>query len=306
MASPTLPATPTPDDYRFLWLELTGRCQLKCRHCYANSGPQGTHGSMELTDWLTVIAQAPRNGVKRVQFIGGEPTLHPHFHALTLQALNAGLEVEVYSNLAHVSDKTWEVLSHPGVRLATSFYSDDPAQHALITGGRATFHHTVRNIQRALAAGIPLRAGMVRVLENQRLEQGRELLACLGVQKIGADSMRVLGRPAGDSVPDVKQLCGNCGRRSAAVLPDGSVTPCPLARWMRSSVDVREAGLSAALEAMRPHRELIAATVRPITMCGPDNDGECHPCEPSCTPGCDPGVSSGDNDDDGKGGKGTG
>ncbi|SPL88413.1 unnamed protein product [[Actinomadura] parvosata subsp. kistnae] len=250
---------------------------------------------MELTDWLAVIAQAAKIGVRMVQFIGGEPTLHPHFTNLTLQALNAGLQVEVYSNLAYIPDKTWKVLCHPGVQLATSFYSDDPAQHTLITGGRATWHHTVRNIEQALAYDIPLRAGMVRVLEDQRLDEGRQFLLGLGVKTIRADSMRMLGRPAGDSTPDITQLCGNCGKRSAAVLPNGNVVPCPLARWMHG-LDVRAAGLPAALEAMRPHRELIAATIAPITMCGPDNDGQCGPCEPSCTPGCDPGVGDGNGD----------
>ncbi|MBA2309466.1 MAG: hypothetical protein H0W01_09270 [Pseudonocardiales bacterium] len=31
---------------RFLWLEITGKCQLACEHCYADSsGPTRTHGS---------------------------------------------------------------------------------------------------------------------------------------------------------------------------------------------------------------------------------------------------------------------
>jgi MoaA/NifB/PqqE/SkfB family radical SAM enzyme len=24
----------------FVWLEITGKCQLECAHCYADSGPQ--------------------------------------------------------------------------------------------------------------------------------------------------------------------------------------------------------------------------------------------------------------------------
>ncbi len=41
-------------------LEITGRCQLACVHCYAESGPHGTHGTMTLVDWLAVIDQAIR------------------------------------------------------------------------------------------------------------------------------------------------------------------------------------------------------------------------------------------------------
>lgn len=41
---------------RLLWLDLTRRCQLECGHCYNDSGPKGTHGSMEREDWLGVLA----------------------------------------------------------------------------------------------------------------------------------------------------------------------------------------------------------------------------------------------------------
>lgn len=56
---------------RFVWLEITGRCQLSCSHCYARSGPAGSHGRMTMNDWLRVIDQAAGLGVDWVQFIGG-------------------------------------------------------------------------------------------------------------------------------------------------------------------------------------------------------------------------------------------
>jgi hypothetical protein len=31
---------------RFVWCELTSLCNLACRHCYADSGPYGNHGTM--------------------------------------------------------------------------------------------------------------------------------------------------------------------------------------------------------------------------------------------------------------------
>ncbi|HEY3514514.1 MAG TPA: hypothetical protein VGL36_35370 [Kribbella sp.] len=42
-----------------------------------------------------------------VQFIGGEPTLHPASPELLRRALAAGLEVEVFSNLVHVTPALW-------------------------------------------------------------------------------------------------------------------------------------------------------------------------------------------------------
>jgi MoaA/NifB/PqqE/SkfB family radical SAM enzyme len=57
--------------FSFLWLEITGRCSLGCSHCYAGSGPSGSHGIMTAGDWRSVISQAADLGVSMVQFMGG-------------------------------------------------------------------------------------------------------------------------------------------------------------------------------------------------------------------------------------------
>jgi hypothetical protein len=54
--------------FSFLWLEITGRCGLSCSHCYAGSGPSGSHGAMTAGDWRSVITQAADLGVSMVQF----------------------------------------------------------------------------------------------------------------------------------------------------------------------------------------------------------------------------------------------
>lgn len=86
----------------FMWLEITGKCQLTCVHCYADSGPQGDHGSMSDEDWFSVMRQARDVGVRSVAFIGGEPTLHPGLKGFIEYALALELQVKVISNLVHV------------------------------------------------------------------------------------------------------------------------------------------------------------------------------------------------------------
>lgn len=138
----------------FLWLEITGYCQLRCTHCYAGSGPDGNNGSLTPDDWTRVIAESASLGVKEIQFIGGEPTLYPGLPALIKCARATRLEVEVFSNLVHVSAEQWEAFSIPGVSLATSWYSADRKQHAAITG-RDTYRQTKANIIEALRRSVP-------------------------------------------------------------------------------------------------------------------------------------------------------
>ncbi|HEX2341721.1 MAG TPA: radical SAM protein, partial [Vicinamibacterales bacterium] len=62
----------------FLWLEITQRCNLACVHCYADSSPHlPLTERMTFSDWCRVMDEARTMGCRRLQFIGGEPTIHP-------------------------------------------------------------------------------------------------------------------------------------------------------------------------------------------------------------------------------------
>lgn len=264
----------------FLWLEITGKCQLECTHCYANSGPDGTHGRMTLANWINVIDQAAASGVRMVQFIGGEPTLHPDFPTLVDHALDARLQVEVYSNLVRVTDALWDLFTRPGVQLATSYYSDDLGQHQAITR-RNTLARTEANIAKAVRRGIPLRVGVIDLGDGQRIEQAQARLAELGATNVGLDRMRLLGRPA-QRACDASELCGRCGNGIAAILPDGTLSPCPLSRWLAAG-NVTSTPLTDLAPRVRQLAEQYITPALPHA-CKP-------PCEPQCNPGCNPGVN---------------
>lgn len=270
----------TSSNIHFMWLEVTGRCQLRCAHCYADSSPAGTDGTMTVEDWTAVLDQGATLGVDLVQFIGGEPLLYRGLPTLVDHALATGMQVEVYTNLVNVTHAMWGVLDRPGVRLATSYYSDDAVEHFHITG-RNTLHRTQANIVEAVRRGIPVRAGVIDILDGQRVDEARARLADLGVTDVGVDRMRRLGRPAQGHC-DASELCGRCGDGIAAVLPDGSITPCPLGRW-----------LAAGNVKAQPLGELVG-DVRRISeqVIWPAVASEERPCEPKCNPGCDPSLTS--------------
>ena len=148
---PQSPATEiSPDGIpSFLELEITQFCQLKCAHCYSESGPHGGHGTMTTADWEKLIDQAAALGIETVQFIGGEPTLDPDLPLLMRHALGAGLNVDVYTNLVHVTPELWELFSLPGVSIGFSWYSADPGKHAGRTqAGLGSFRRRQANRRR--------------------------------------------------------------------------------------------------------------------------------------------------------------
>lgn len=73
-------------------------CNLACRHCHVESGPQRS----EAMDWTTmslVLAAAARARASCLDITGGAPEMHPHFRAFVGSALAQGLRVMVRTNL---------------------------------------------------------------------------------------------------------------------------------------------------------------------------------------------------------------
>lgn len=147
----------------FLWLELTSRCNLRCVHCYAESGPTlGLQDVLTVNHYESLLDQAAGLGCRRVQFIGGEPTLYPALPRLIAHARSRDYEfIEVFTNATHISDALLDCFTNHGVAIANSFYSDNPAIHDAITKRRGSHASTLRNLKRLLAAGLTVRAGIV-------------------------------------------------------------------------------------------------------------------------------------------------
>ncbi|MFB7499491.1 radical SAM protein [Streptomyces sp. NPDC056161] len=297
--APTLQAAGTP---RFLWLDLTRKCQLSCTHCYNESGPEGTHGTMTGDDWRRVLDQAHAAGVTGVQLTGGEVTMHPEAPALVEYARRLGLKVEIYSNLVHVTPEWWGVILRTGASLATSYYSHRADDHNAVTS-RPTHTRTRANVEWAVKAGIPIRVSVIRSQPDQDITETVNELRALGVRRIRSDHMRPFGRAAAGQEPCTDGLCGRCGDGRASIGPDGTVSPCVFSTWLRMG-NIQRASLSSILggsetaqanATIRASRDLgVTYGCSPDSSCGPDNeesdgddnDDECSPGFPGteCSP----------------------
>src|SRR5216683_1334128 len=176
---------------------------------------------------------------------------------------------------------------HAGVRLAVSYYSDEPAGHDAITKVPGSHARTRANILRALERGIPLRTATVEILPGQRAAQARDEMAGLGVARSRIDRVRRIGRGnhAGGT-PDAGELCGLCGDGRAAIGPDGEVMPCVMSRWLAAG-NIRRQPLDSILASAAWQEALTQIPPRPATAaCGPDSDGETDTCGPEI--GCKP------------------
>ena len=280
----------------FLWLEITKKCQLTCVHCYADSGPRQDHGEMTRSVWLRVIDDAASAGVENVQFIGGEPTLHPNLSEFVERALAHNIKVEVFSNLANISQSMWQTFSRPGVSLATSYYSDDSTEHEAVTGAKGSYPRTSSSIGEAVKRSIPIRVGVIEVTTGQRTAEAVAQLQSLGVKVIGTDRTRKVGRGGTGTRPDAHELCGKCTQGRLAISTSGDVWPCVFSRWLpvgnvrkQKLTEILDCEVLAKVRADLNEEFEKRADANPHADCYPDCGPACQPnCPPSCSPSCSP------------------
>jgi MoaA/NifB/PqqE/SkfB family radical SAM enzyme len=240
----------------FLWLEITAKCNLFCTHCYADSGPQSDlYGNMAYDDWRRVLDEAGELGCRRVQFIGGEPTMHPRLEDLVLHARYQGFDfIEVFTNATRLGRRLLGRFQRFGVHVATSFYSGDPDVHEQVTQEPGSWQRTVSGIESVLAAGLPIRVGVIETERNAgHGPRAIEFLRTLGVQNARIDRERGVGRARlthlGGDEERYGELCGQCWKGKLCVTSSGEVFPCVFARATR--LGEVKAGLEAILRTAR-------------------------------------------------------
>jgi sulfatase maturation enzyme AslB (radical SAM superfamily) len=285
----------------FLWLELTNQCNLQCSHCYAESSPH-TGGGDKLTraKYEELIVDAYQTGCRRIQFIGGEPTLNRDLPALIRLAAATGYAfIEVFTNLTRLSDELVHCFKQYDVHLATSVYAVSAGTHDSITHVAGSFDRTIANIQRLLQAGIPVRAGVIEMRENAgQTEMTVRFLREMGVQIVGIDRLRHFGRGSNEGETALSELCGGCAENTLCVGSDGSVSPCIMSKlWSVGSVlDTPLAELAGSERLSQVRSEIYRAVVEPrkthdtdqpemYAICDPKTCGPYSSCAPKFGPG---------------------
>ena len=102
-----------------VWIELTRRCNLTCKHCYISGGDARAR-EMDATRFFALIDELADMGVWAVAFTGGEPTLHPSFVDLVWHARRRGLLVGVATNGLTLSRELLGALPTDGVIISVS------------------------------------------------------------------------------------------------------------------------------------------------------------------------------------------
>jgi len=144
------------DRLKEVWLHLTDRCNLACRHCLVSSGPRGEEG-MSTDDLFDALRQACDLGADTFYLTGGEPFTRPDSVRL-LQAITRDFAATavVLTNGCLVDEELASALAAlPRTRLFLQISLDGSTQEAndsLRSPG--SFEGAARALRLAAGAGI--------------------------------------------------------------------------------------------------------------------------------------------------------
>lgn len=175
---------------KFAWIEITNKCNLKCKHCYNESDPHSDN-IMEFVDYCRIIDSLSKMGVSKIQIIGGEPFFNKDkLREMLDYTVGKFSFIEIFTNGTLITDDWFEYLVENNIYIALSVYSYIPQMHDSVTGLEGTFKKTHQTIEKLKEYDIPYRVCNV-LMKDIKLGEKNNNLYTLSKDK---DVVRVTGR----------------------------------------------------------------------------------------------------------------
>ncbi len=195
---------------RYLFLEITQRCNLRCRHCGSDCTAAPRTDELSTEEWLRFLdglGERARRDRLALVVTGGEPLCHPELPRLLEGLRRNGLTFGLVSNGQALTQARLGQLLAAGLSSLTISLDGLEASHDWLRGVPGSFQRATAAIRAAVAAGLPFFD--VVTCANPRnlaeLPRVHELLRELGVRRWRLFSIFPRGRAASD--PELL-LCG--------------------------------------------------------------------------------------------------
>ena len=134
--------------------DFTTRCNLKCKHCYANAG-KAAPDELTTEQAKEVVDQLDEAGVLAVALSGGEPTVREDFLEIARYIHRKGMYVSVASNGTLITKEFAKKMKDAGVGyIEISLDHTNPEIHDEFRGVKGAWKRTVEGIRHCVEAGI--------------------------------------------------------------------------------------------------------------------------------------------------------
>ncbi|WP_148689014.1 radical SAM/SPASM domain-containing protein [Methanopyrus sp. SNP6] len=139
---PFVPAAP----YLVVW-DVTGLCNLKCKHCYSSAG-EPAPGELDTERALEVIERLSEWNVPALAFSGGEPLMRGDFFELAEASADEGMFTALATNGTLIDREVAERLEAAGVEyVEISVDGANPGTHDRFRGVKGAWERALEGVK---------------------------------------------------------------------------------------------------------------------------------------------------------------
>ena len=134
------------EQFSHLYIELTSKCNLRCKHCYMEGG-LARPNELRLSQMLTLIEEFAELGGAFFTLSGGEPLLYPNWPALAKHAAKKGLRLALMTNGTYLDQKSLDLIKALGITVGLGLDGIRAETHDA-NRGKGSFAETMQALQR--------------------------------------------------------------------------------------------------------------------------------------------------------------
>ncbi|MFH1857481.1 MAG: radical SAM protein [Candidatus Omnitrophota bacterium] len=162
-------------------LELTFRCNLRCRHCYVNrpvSEAAAKKEELTFKELRRILDEAVDCGLLNLLLTGGEPFLRPDFKTIYRYCQKRGIAVVLGTNGTLITDELANFLAqHPPHHVEFSLYGATQETYETVTRIPGSYKRSLRGLQRLVERKIPVQVKATLLTLNYHERRAMEALA---------------------------------------------------------------------------------------------------------------------------------
>jgi AdoMet-dependent heme synthase len=145
----------TENSLRWAYLEIIGKCDLKCSYCYNRESGFGVDSQISVNEFRQAIDRLHSAGIEQVTLSGGEPTLHSHLADLVSVASKTGMSVHICSNGRALSLNAMSALAKAGLsQVQVNVDHMDSAKHDRWRGKSGSHNSALATLKKWRQLGV--------------------------------------------------------------------------------------------------------------------------------------------------------
>ena len=177
---------------RWLFFEITNRCNLQCRHCGSSCSNRGESLSVEDINQTLKTVKCPK---PTVCLTGGEPLMHPRFFEIAERVHQSGFYWGMTTNATLIDSEAANKLKRTGMSTVSVSLDGLKASHDALRRKKGAWHSALHGIRCLQEAGFdPQVTTVIHTGNFDELEPLYDMLCDIGIRHWRPINVEPIGR----------------------------------------------------------------------------------------------------------------